>query len=40
MVATPEGGYRLTAPDGDGPPRTTGLDDVSGLATALAAITS
>ncbi|MFL9653672.1 precorrin-3B synthase [Streptomyces sp. PB17] len=40
VVATPEGGYRLTAPDGDGPPRTTDLDDVSGLATALAAITS
>ncbi|MFE0416652.1 cobalamin biosynthesis protein CobG [Streptomyces tendae] len=40
VIATAEGGYRLTGPDGDGPPRTTDLDDVSRLATALAAITS
>ncbi|MFD5448044.1 cobalamin biosynthesis protein CobG [Streptomyces sp. NPDC127100] len=40
VVATPEGGYRLAGPDGDGPLRTTDLDDVSRLATALAAITS
>ncbi|MBZ6131528.1 precorrin-3B synthase [Streptomyces olivaceus] len=39
VLAAPDGGYRLTAPDGDGPPRTTGLDDVSHLPTALAAIT-
>ncbi|MFD7704352.1 precorrin-3B synthase [Streptomyces caelestis] len=40
VVAAPQGGYRLTGPDGDGPPRATGLGDVSHLATALAAITS
>ncbi|WP_030222117.1 precorrin-3B synthase [Streptomyces sp. NRRL WC-3626] len=40
VIATAEGGYRLTGGDGDGPPRTTDLDDVSRLATALAAITS
>ncbi|WP_281906560.1 precorrin-3B synthase [Streptomyces olivaceus] len=39
VLAAPDGGYRLTAPDGDGPPRTTGFDDVSHLPTALAAIT-
>lgn len=39
VLAAPDGGYRLTAPDRDGPPRTTGLDDVSHLPTALAAIT-
>ncbi|MET9192192.1 precorrin-3B synthase [Streptomyces olivaceus] len=39
VLAAPDGGYHLTAPDGDGPPRTTGLDDVSHLPTALAAIT-
>ncbi|MBZ6288026.1 precorrin-3B synthase [Streptomyces olivaceus] len=39
VLAAPDGGYRLTAPDGDGPPRTTGLDDVSHLPAALAAIT-
>lgn len=39
VLAAPDGGYRLTAPDGNGPPRTTGLDDVSHLPTALAAIT-
>ncbi|MFI1020970.1 cobalamin biosynthesis protein CobG [Streptomyces olivaceus] len=39
VLAAPDGGYRLTAPDGDGPPRATGLDDVSHLPTALAAIT-
>ncbi|MBZ6289922.1 precorrin-3B synthase [Streptomyces olivaceus] len=39
VLAAPDGGYRLTAPDGDGPPRTTGIDDVSHLPAALAAIT-